>query len=129
MITKDLERQFQDLLLYTGKEKKMEERYLLDGTSLRFMVPQELDHHCAEQAREELELMIATYPIRQIIFDFKNTDFMDSSGIGMIMGRYQNLKYRGGSVCAEHLNQRMKRIFLLSGLHKIVKLVEEESVG
>ena len=117
MITKDLERQFQDLLLYTGKEKKMEERYLLDGTSLRFMVPQ------------ELELMIATYPIRQIIFDFKNTDFMDSSGIGMIIGRYQNLKYRGGSVCAEHLNQRMKRIFLLSGLHKIVKLVEEESVG
>ena len=47
--------------------------------------------------------------IRTIIFDFSGTDWMDSSGIGVILGRYKNMKLSGGHVYAVHLNERMKK--------------------
>ena len=46
--------------------------------------------------------------------------------IGVIIGRYQNLRYAGGEVVASHLNARMSKIFVISGLHKIVKIEKEE---
>lgn len=63
-----------------------------------------------------------------VIFDFQETDFMDSSGIGVIMGRYKNLYLMGGEVWAIHVNERMKRILILSGVTKILHVYEEEAI-
>jgi stage II sporulation protein AA (anti-sigma F factor antagonist) len=51
---------------------------------------------------------------------------MDSSGIGVIMGRYKKVHTLGGKVMAIHVNERVRKILQLSGLHKIVEIIEEE---
>ena len=56
--------------------------------------------------------------------DFSGVEFMDSSGIGMMIGRCKNMDFTGGEVRAEHMNGRIRKIFLLSGLHKMVKIEE-----
>lgn len=88
-------------------------------------LPKELDHHSAEGIKDESDRIFARENVKHIIFDFKNTVFMDSSGIGVIMGRYKNAKFLGGTVGAVHVSERMKKIFLISGLHKIVKIHDE----
>ena len=98
----------------------MECEYQIKGTTLRIFLPQELDHHVSARLREEADLMVETHFIRTIIFDFSGTDWMDSSGIGVILGRYKNMKFSGGTVRAEHLNERMYKIFHMSGLDELI---------
>ena len=64
--------------------------------------------------------------IRYVIFDFRETNFMDSSGIGVIMGRYKRLYMMGGEVCAVHTSDRVKKILTMSGTAKIMHIYEEE---
>lgn len=99
----------------------MECEYQIKGNTLRIVVPQELDHHVASQIQEETDLLANTYYIRNIVFDFKRTEFMDSSGIGVILGRYKNMKFSGGKVTAENLNERMQKIFVMSGLEHLIQ--------
>ena len=100
----------------------MECEYQIKGTTLRIFLPQELDHHVSARLREEADLMVETHFIRTIIFDFSGTDWMDSSGIGVVIGRCKHMGYSGGEVSAEHLNERIQKIFVVSGLHKIIKV-------
>lgn len=99
----------------------MECEYQIKGNTLRIVVPQELDHHVASQIQEETDLLANTYYIRNIVFDFKRTEFMDSSGIGVILGRYKNMKFSGGSLTVQNLNERMQKIFVMSGLEHLVQ--------
>ena len=61
-------------------------------------------------------------------FDFEQTDFMDSSGIGVIMGRYRMICLIGGEVWAVHANARIRKILTMSGVTKIMQIYEEEQV-
>ena len=94
------------------------------GTLFVYM-PKEVDHHLADKVRLEMDRLFVVYPVRKMVFDFADTIFMDSSGIGLLLGRCKNLKYAGGQASAVHLNQQMERIFKISGLHKLI-LVEEK---
>jgi stage II sporulation protein AA (anti-sigma F factor antagonist) len=80
----------------------------------------ELDHHNAKFVREKLDKLIDRNNIKNIVFDFSNMDFMDSSGIGVIMGRYKNLTNTGGVVAVVNVRPTVDRIFSLSGLYKII---------
>ena len=64
-------------------------------------LPKEIDHYQAEKVRMECEQSFMKFIIRDIIFDFSDTSFMDSSGIGVIMGRYKIIRLVGGEVWAE----------------------------
>ena len=64
----------------------------------------------------------------RLIFDFQETNFMDSSGIGVIMGRYKLVYLLGGEVWAVHANERMKKILTMSGVTKIIQMYEEETI-
>ena len=99
----------------------MECEYELNGNVLYIRVPEELDHHVASGIQKETDLLIDTYFVRKIVFDFQRTRFMDSSGIGVILGRCRNLKFSGGIVEAENLNERIRKIFSMSGLDQLVK--------
>lgn len=92
-----------------------------EGNSLRVYVPRELDHHEASRLKMEADLMIDTCHVRTLIFDFTQTEFMDSSGIGVIIGRSRKMGYYGGEVYAEHLNGRVQKIFQVSGLHTLIR--------
>ena len=99
-------------------------KYEVQENCLTIFLPGELDHHNAEEIRKRSDYLIDQNHIRYVIFDFTDTTFMDSSGIGMMIGRCKNMDFTGGEVRAEHMNGRIRKIFLLSGLHKMVKIEE-----
>lgn len=102
----------------------MEEYFDITGTNLTIFVPRELDHHNAEIIKEGADKLLRTHNIRRIIFDFGKTSFMDSSGIGMIMGRYKNIRFTGGTAIAIRVNERISRILTLSGVYKVIDIYE-----
>lgn len=103
----------------------MEKNFHITGTVLTIQVPGELDHHNAEAIKNEADHLLETRKIRKIIFDFGKTNFMDSSGIGMIMGRYKNVRLAGGTVIAVRVNERIRRILTLSGVYKYIDIYED----
>lgn len=100
----------------------MEHKYEKEYGCLILRMPKELDHHEAEFLKEEADQLILKYPVRSLVFDFADTRFMDSSGIGVIIGRCKNVRFSGGFVKAVHLNEQIQRIFKLSGLMKIIEV-------
>jgi len=81
----------------------------------------ELDHHNALKIREEADKLIERKNIKHIIFDFTGTSFMDSAGIGVIMGRYRKVIFIGGKIAVANVNMAVDRILRISGLYKIVE--------
>ena len=63
-----------------------------------------------------------TKPVKNIIFDFENINFMDSSGIGVIIGRYKKISSEKGKVSVININSRVKKVFDLSGMNKIINV-------
>ena len=86
----------------------------------------DLDHHVTEAIRSEIDMNIDNKGIKNIAFDFKNVSFMDSSGIGLIMGRYKKLQ-ENGSISIAGANDSIQRIILISGLHKLVHTCKDVS--
>ncbi|MDF2907039.1 MAG: hypothetical protein K0R34_2360 [Herbinix sp.] len=81
----------------------------------------ELDHHNAIRIREKADKLIDRHNIKHIIFDFSGAGFMDSAGIGVIMGRYRKVIFIGGKTAVANVNSSVDRIFRLSGLYKIIE--------
>lgn len=79
----------------------------------------ELDHHNSTFIREQADDIIYHNNIHNIIFDFAETAFMDSSGIGVIMGRYKLIKGIGGKIGIVNAGNSIQKILLYSGLNKI----------
>ena len=94
----------------------MEEKYQLKEGCLTIQMPKELDHH--EAGRLKME----AYHVRRLVFDFRETEFMDSSGIGVIIGRCKSMGFSGGEVAATNMNERVKKIFMVSGLQKLIRV-------
>ena len=101
-------------------------KYQVQENCLTIFLPNEIDHHNAEELKRESDHLIERNHIRYVIFDFQDTVFMDSSGIGVIMGRYKRVFMLGGEVCAVHVGERMKKILTMSGVTKIMQIYEED---
>lgn len=97
----------------------------IQGNDLIVHMPEEVDHLNSNDLRIAADLVLENYDIQRIIFDFSNTVFMDSSGIGMIMGRYRNIVRKGGQMAAIHTSQRIEKILYLSGIYKLIPIVKE----
>ena len=106
----------------------MSMEYQVQENCLTIYLPREVDHHNADEIRKEADAVISRNHIRYVIFDFDRTDFMDSSGIGVIMGRYRMICLIGGEVWAVHANARIRKILTMSGVTKIMQIYEEEQV-
>lgn len=81
----------------------------------------ELDHHKAARVRESTDSALCSSNAVNVIFDFSELDFMDSSGIGVIMGRYKKTRTLGGCVVVFGANASVLRIMEMAGMDKIVK--------
>ena len=88
-------------------------------------MPKEIDHHNAENLIKTVDRFIYQERISNIVFDFIETEFMDSSGIGIIAGRYKKIQYLGGKVYILNAGQQVNRILLLSGLQKYVIFMKD----
>ncbi len=100
-------------------------KYQIEENCLTIFLPKELDHHQTEEIRREADRQIERNHVKYVIFDFGETSFMDSSGIGVMMG-HRKLSPTGGEVWAANLNERMKKILKMSGAAKIIRIYEEE---
>lgn len=94
--------------------------YRIEADTIRIKVPEELDHSNSADIRRVADAGIYSGKARNVEFDFSDTSFMDSSGIGMIMGRYRLVDPLGGKVIIKGARGNIERIIKLSGLHKIV---------
>ena len=95
-------------------------KYAIRGDTLTVWLSGELDHHCAERIRIGLETLLENARIKHLTLNLKDLSFMDSSGIGVVLGRYNTLVKRGGDVTVEQPSARVDRIFSMSGIYQII---------
>jgi len=101
-------------------------QFIREGDRLMVRLAGELDHCCAQAVHRELDALLADPSVHSLILDFSALQFMDSSGIGVILGRYRLLRDRGGQVAVIHMNQHIARIFHMSGLDRVIVNLDRE---
>lgn len=87
----------------------------------------ELDEMSVTDIRTKLNEILNKYDVKNIVFNLHDLNFMDSSGIGMIIGRYNQVKDKKGKIILCDLNSNIERIIVMSGLLKICTLRDTES--
>lgn len=102
----------------------MEEEFKVIENYLMIKMPEEVDHHRSVTISTNADKLLKREDVNHVVFDFEDTTFMDSSGIGIIVGRYKNVSCFGGKVFAVNTNDRIRRILKMSGLHKIVEIMD-----
>ena len=109
----------------------MECIYVPKDKQLTLKITEEIDEHTTERLRRKIDNEITRFLPRKVIFDFSNVSFMDSAGIGMLLGRYKVIKMLGGQLELANVNKQIERIFEISGILKIIPLVKnnEENVS
>ena len=80
----------------------------------------DIDHFCVSSYKEKLNSTIERYHFKHVIMDFKEVTFIDSAGIGFILGRYNQVKDYGGKLLVCGINEYCDRVFKIAGLWKIV---------
>ena len=88
---------------------------------LTVMLSGEIDHHSAGSTREKIDMLITKNRPQNLVLDFSEVSFMDSSGVGLVMGRYNHSKAIGCKTAVTGLKARDKKIMLMSGLAKLVE--------
>ena len=91
---------------------------------LTLQITEEIDHHYAEKIRTRADFEIQKYIPKKLVIDFAKVSFMDSAGIGMVLGRYKMMKMLGGDLEIINVSHTLKKIFEMSGITKICKIKE-----
>lgn len=89
----------------------------------------ELDHFAAPQIRRRLDEMLEDPTVLHLVLDLENLTFMDSSGIGVLLGRLRTLQARGGSLSVKNMQPPVEKLFRLSGLQRVIGIEENDKGG
>jgi stage II sporulation protein AA (anti-sigma F factor antagonist) len=100
-------------------------QYERQGDVLFLRMPGEIDHHSSREIREITEAYLQNTAVYRLVFDFADTTFMDSSGVGMMMGRYKRMRERGGGVWIWHTGYQIRRILRIAGMEQLIPEWEE----
>lgn len=87
----------------------------------------ELDHHAVESIRNDIELALENTHYRGLVLSFRGIDFMDSSGLGLILGRYRTVAQKNRKMALCEVNPALQKIFEMSGILKIVPVYDIEA--
>lgn len=109
-----------ELVLKKGGSE-MEINATRNGHILIVSLNGELDHHSAEKIRRQIDSQLADCGIKELLLDMKKVTFMDSSGLGVILGRYRMLSDRGGKVSVSNVTPDVDRIFKMSGIYSLIQ--------
>lgn len=101
----------------------MEEFQVVDNC-LMVKLPEEVDHYRTSYICEKADCFIVNGRVDHVAFDFGTTKFMDSSGIGLIMGRYKKVHCVGGKVFVLHADKHIKRLLCLAGIQNFIEIME-----
>ena len=98
--------------------------FLERDKTLLVEITEEIDHHVADILRRKIDEDITRYMPRKVIFDFNKVSFMDSAGIGMVIGRYKMVNIIGGVTQMKNVRTSIKKIFEMSGVSKIIPIID-----
>lgn len=99
----------------------MEIEFSMQDKTLMVHLIGEIDHHTCVEIRERVDREYQKRRAKNILFDFSHIAFMDSSGIGLLMGRYRSVAICGGNIGIYNVSQKVDRILNLSGIYKLMK--------
>ena len=102
----------------------MESKFYDKDKLLILKITDEIDDHNVQNIRRKADYEIERYMPKKIIFDFDSVTFMDSAGIGLIIGRYKLASMLGGKVEVTNLTVQVRKIFEMSGILKIIPEVK-----
>ncbi|MCG8532679.1 MAG: anti-sigma F factor antagonist [Desulfovibrionales bacterium] len=103
----------------------MKLKYEQKNKTLILKIKGELDLHTADDLRSQVDVYLNQHDnIKNMIMDLQGIDFIDSSGLGVILGRYKLVKQRGGKLAIISSSYQVKRIFEVSGMLKIISIYE-----
>lgn len=105
----------------------MESKFYDKDKLLVFKIKEEIDDCSVQKIRRRADYEIERYMPRKVIFDFDSVTFMDSAGIGLIIGRYKFTNMLGGKLEVANLTQSVKKIFEMSGILKLIPIVKLET--
>ena len=106
----------------------MECTYLPKDKVLTLKITEEIDEHTTEKMRRKIDNEITRFLPRKVIFNFSNVTFMDSAGIGLIIGRYKLVDMLGGKVKVTNLTTPVRKIFEMSGILRIIPEIKNENI-
>ena len=98
-----------------------------EGKTLRVTITGEIDHHSAKTIRDGIDELIFDYRPASLYLNFSHVEFMDSSGLGLIMGRYKLMKIYGGKTYIEDPSYRVLKIIELAQMNRIIEVVTTQS--
>ncbi len=98
----------------------MESTFYLSDKLLVLKITEEIDDYSVQKIRRKADYEIERYMPRKVIFDFDCVTFMDSAGIGMVIGRYKEIAMLGGKLELANMSQTVRKIFQMSGVLKII---------
>jgi len=103
----------------------MESFYKKEDKQLIFKLEEDIDECTVQKIRRKLDNEIERYMPKEVIFDFNNVSFMDSAGIGLIIGRYKLANMLGGKVQVANMTTPVRKIFEMSGMSRIIPEVKK----
>lgn len=103
----------------------MKVKYNASDKLLIMQITEEIDHHISEKIRDRADFEIQKYMPKKVILDFENVSFMDSSGIGMIIGRYKTATTFGSTINMINVKPNIKKVFEMAGILKLIPIIEE----
>lgn len=106
----------------------MNVKHIIKDKLLIFEITEELDHHTVERIRKRADYEIQRFMPKKVILDFKKVGFMDSAGIGLVIGRYKTTCGFGGELFLINVNTKLKRIFEMSGILKIISIIDDFNI-
>ena len=101
----------------------MNVKHYIKGKILLFEITEDLDNHQTEKIRNRADYEIQRFMPERVIIDFKSVNFMDSAGIGLIIGRYKQVSAMGGKLELINVSEKIKKIFDMAGILKIIPIV------
>ena len=106
----------------------MESFYQKEDKRLIFEINEDIDECVVQKIRRKLDNEIERYMPKEVIFDFNKVSFMDSAGIGLLIGRYKNARAIGAKVELKNVNKSIYKILKMSGITRLIPIKEEECV-
>ncbi len=97
-----------------------------DGQTVTAFLSGEIDHHSAVEMREAIDAQLMGTAAKLLVMDFRDVTFMDSSGIGLVMGRYRQIRYNDGQLQVINTSPSIYKVMRIAGLERLAVIEKGE---
>ena len=106
----------------------MNVKHFIEDKVLVFEITEELDHHISEIIRRRIDYEIQRFMPKRVILDFNRVVFMDSAGVGLVIGRYKTAYSYGTKLEMVNVSPKIRRVFEMAGILKIIPIIQDEKI-